>query len=69
MLAVSKPLYGGDFLALLHNCQQEAGIHALSIDEHSARAALSMIASLFATGELKLIAQQIEQRGARIYIL
>src|SRR2546421_3038323 len=56
----------GDLLALMHRREAETGIHAPSIDVNGARTALAVIASLFRSGQMKMLAQAIEKRRARI---
>src|SRR5205823_7673984 len=50
----------------VHCREAETGIHAPAIDVHGARTALAMIASLFRSGQMKMLSQAIEKRGARI---
>src|SRR5690348_2716037 len=37
-----------------------------TVDEHGARTALSVVAALLRAGEPEVLAQQVEQRGARV---
>ncbi len=46
--------------------KNETGIHPPAIDVHRARAALAVIAPFFRSGEMQMLAQAIEQSGARI---
>ena len=57
---------GGDAIAFVHHRQREAGIDAPSARDHRAGAALAVIAALLGAGEMQVIAQRIEQRGARV---
>jgi hypothetical protein len=50
----------------MHGGQAETGIHAPTVDMHSAGTALAMIASLFGSGQMQIFAEAIEKRGARI---
>ena len=57
---------GRDLVALVHRGEAETGIHPPTIDVHSARTALAVIASLFRAGQMQMFAQTIEKSRARI---
>ena len=63
---LTDSLNSRDLFALMHRRQTEAGIHPSAIDVHSARAALTVIASLFRSGQMQMFAQAIKKSGARI---
>src|SRR5688572_2443291 len=62
----AEPFDRGDGRPGLHDCEREAGVDPPSADEDGARAALAMIAPLLASGQVKMLAQRVEQRGPRI---
>ena len=63
--APGEALDGGDRLA--HRCRQgQAGEHAPAADVHRAGAALALVAALLGAGEAKVLAQGVEQGGARV---
>ncbi len=60
VVAFGKSFNRGDLLALLHNSEGQAGRYSTPIDEHSACAAMSEAAALFAACQVKIVAQTIE---------
>jgi hypothetical protein len=50
----------------MHDGKGETAIDAPAIDNNGAGAALAMVASLLAAGQMKMIAQGIEKRGSGI---
>jgi hypothetical protein len=52
----------------VHDGQRQARIDPPSADDHRARAALAVIAALLGAGQMQVLAQCIEQRGARVEI-
>jgi hypothetical protein len=66
LIALRQTLYGCDLLAFMRYGQRETAIDAAAIGQDSARAALSMVATLFRAGELKLFPQKVKQSGTRI---
>jgi hypothetical protein len=50
----------------MHRGETKAGIHAPTIDMHSAGTALTVITSFFGSGQMQVFAQTIEKSGARI---
>src|SRR5207247_7828488 len=63
-----QTLDGRDLVARMHRGERQAAVDALSIDDHRAGAALSLVAALLRTGQPEMLAQRIEQRYARIEI-
>src|SRR5438477_5463051 len=59
-------LDGRDALTAVHDGERQAGVVAASVDQHGARAARSLIASLLRAGEIEMFAQRIEKCRARI---
>ena len=57
---------GGDLVALVHHRQRQAGIDAAPVDDHRAGAALAVVAALLGAGQVQVLAQRVEQRGARV---
>jgi hypothetical protein len=55
-----------DLIALVHRGKDETRIHPPAVDVHRASAALAVIASLLRSGEMEVLAETIEKRGARI---
>ena len=62
----SQALDGGDRLALHRHRQGQAGQHSASIDVHGAGPALALVATLLGAGQAEMLAQGVEQGGARI---
>ncbi len=52
--------------ALRHYRQGEAGQHAPPVEENGARAALALVAPLLGSSQPQVLAQRVEQGGARI---
>ena len=50
---------GGDLIALMHDREGEAGIHAASIDVNGASAALAVVAALFRSKKTKIFPQRV----------
>jgi hypothetical protein len=63
---LADPFNRGDLVALVHDCEAETGIHPTTIDVHSARTALAMVASLFRSGQMQILSKAIEKSGPRI---
>ena len=57
---------GGDPVALMHDGEGQAGIHAASVDVHGASAALAVVASFLGAEQVQAFAQRIEQRDSRL---
>jgi hypothetical protein len=64
---LADPLKRRDFIALVHGGEAETGIHPPPIDVHRACTALAVIASLFRSGQMQVLSQAIQERGAGIY--
>jgi hypothetical protein len=52
----------------MHHGERQAAVDALSVDDHRAGAALSLVAALLRTGQPEMLTQRIEQRYTRIEI-
>ena len=63
-----QTLDGGDLVAGMHHRERQAAVDALSVDDHRAGAALSLVAALLRTGQPEMLTQRIEQRYARVEI-
>ena len=57
---------GGDLGALVHHRQRQAGVDAPAVDDHRAGAALAVVAALLGAGQVQVLAQRVEQRGAGV---
>ena len=57
----SKALHGGYLCAVLHHRQRQAGIDSPPIDQDGASATLPVIAALLGAGQVKVVAQRIQQ--------
>jgi hypothetical protein len=53
---------------LVHHGQRQAGVDALAVEQHRAGAALAMVAALLGAGQVQVLAQRVEQRGARVQV-
>ena len=53
-------------LAVMHEGEREAGVHAPPVHVHGAGAALTVIATFLRAGEFELFSQTVEQSHARI---
>jgi hypothetical protein len=63
---LADALYSRDLFAFVHGGETEAGIYAPPVDVHRAGTALTMIASLFRTGQMQMLSQTIEKSRARV---
>ena len=66
LLALRQALDGRDLAPLDEGGERQAGFHALAVHQHRAGAALAEAAAFLRAGEMQVLAQGIEQRGARI---
>ena len=53
-----------NLIALMHDGKCEAGVHASSVHVDSASPTLTVIASFFGAGKLKIFAQSVQQSDA-----
>src|SRR5580704_2893228 len=60
-----QPFDGRDLVALMHDGEREARVHAPSVHMHGARAALPVVATLLGSEEMYVLANCIEKRDAR----
>jgi AraC-like DNA-binding protein len=58
-----QALHGGDRPARALHDQGQAPVHPAPVDEHGARAACALVASLLGPGQPRLLAQPVEQGG------
>ncbi len=63
---LTNALNGRDLFTLMHRGEAKTGIHPPAIDVHGAGTALAMIASLFRSGQVQMLAKTIEKSCARI---
>src|SRR5215218_274030 len=66
LLALRQALDGRDLATLDQSSERETRLHALAVDQHRARATLAETAALLRSRQMKMLAQDIEQRGTRI---
>ena len=62
----SKALHGRNVAALILDGQRETGVDPLTVHQHGACPACSLIAAFLRAGQMKIVAHEIEQRGADI---
>jgi hypothetical protein len=68
VVGLADAFNGGDLVALMHDGEGQAAVHAAAVDVHRACAALAVIAALFGAGEVDALAEGIEQGGADVEI-
>ena len=66
LLALSEALDRRDLAPFDEGGERKARLHALAVHQHRAGAALAKATALLRAGEMQVLAQGIEQRGARI---
>jgi hypothetical protein len=66
LLAACDAFDGSDLGAIVTHRQSEARVDAPAVDENGAGATLAAVASLFGSGQMQLLPQEIEQRHARV---
>ena len=66
LFALRQALDGRDLAPLDEGSEREARFHALAVHQHRAGAALAEAAALLRAREMQVLAQGVEQRGARI---
>jgi hypothetical protein len=66
LFPVGEPFDRRNFFPLLHHRKGKTRIDTFSVDNHRAGAALPVVAPFLAAGQVKLIAQQIQQSCARV---
>ena len=57
-----EAFYGRDLGAVFHHREGQAGIDPPAVDKHRAGAALAVITAFLRAGQIKVIAQRVEQR-------
>ena len=68
-VAASDALDGEDVGAVVADRQSQARIDPPAVDQDRTRAALAAVASLLGAGQVQTLAQEIEQRDARVFQL
>ncbi len=63
---LAQALHRRDLVALRVDGQHRAGVDGLPVQQHGARAAGAAIADALGAGKLKLVAQRVQQRDARL---
>ena len=56
---------GGDLATVLHDGQRQARVDPFAVHQHSAGAALALVAALLGAGHACALAQQVKQRYPR----
>src|SRR5262249_42470117 len=64
----AQTLDGDDVVVLMHDRKGQAGIDPPAVDQHSAGAALPVVAALLGAGEVEVLAEGVEQRGTEVYL-
>jgi hypothetical protein len=59
-----KALDGGDLITIVHDSQGEAAVDATAFNDYGTGTTLPLVATLFASGEVQVFAEGIEQRRA-----
>ena len=65
-VALRHALDGEDVRAVMADRQRQAGIDPPAVDQDRAGAALPAVAAFLGSGQVQALAQQIEQRDARV---
>ena len=52
--------------AFVHHRERQARVDAAAVDDHRAGAALALVAALLGAGQVQVLAQRVEQGGARV---
>ena len=65
-VALRHAFDGEDVGAVVAERQRQAGIDPPPVDQHGAGAALAAVAALLGAGQIQALAQQVEQRDARV---
>ena len=63
-----QALDGGDFGAVLHHRERQAGIDPPPVHQHRAGAALAVVAALLGSGQIEMVAQRVEQGRPRRHL-
>ena len=66
LVVVREPLDGRHLGAIVRDREREACVRPAPVDQHGAGAALAVIAALLRAREAQVLAQQVEQRRARV---
>jgi hypothetical protein len=62
----TETLDRGDLIAVVHHGQAQAGVDAPAVDMDRARPALTVVAALLGSGQVKVLAQGVQERRAGI---
>ncbi len=57
-----------DLVVLVHDGEGQARVDAPAVDQHGTGAALPVVAALLGAGQVQVLAQRVEQRGADIQL-
>src|SRR5262249_52699624 len=66
MAVLCQALDRGDARAVLHHGQHQARYDAAAVDQDSTGTTLAVITTLLGTGQVEMLAQDIEQRRSRV---
>lgn len=59
VVRISQALNGRDAIALVHDCQRQAGIDPAALNDDGARTALPVITAFFGPGQFETFAQYV----------
>ena len=68
LIAVGEAFDGGQFGAVAHHRQGQAGVYAFAVAQYRTGAALAVVTAFFAANQVQLLAQQVQQRGPGQYL-
>ena len=66
LVAAGEPLDGRQLRAVVGDGEREARVGTAPVDQDRARAALAVVAALLRAGQLEVLAEEVEQRGADV---
>src|SRR5688572_29790753 len=67
-VAVSKPFDRRQLGAVVHHRERQARHDAPAVQEDRASAALAVIASFLSSGEVEMLAQEVQDAGPRLHL-
>src|SRR5581483_3071903 len=66
LVAVGEPLDGLDLAAVRLDCEQHAALEQAAVDDDGARAAVAGVAADVASGEVEVVAQEVDEQLPRL---
>jgi hypothetical protein len=61
---VAEPFDRRDVTSVARDREEQAGVDSASRDQHRARSALTVVAALLRPGQVEVLAEEVEERGA-----